>query len=801
MGKKKSNVGKDEQSIFHETPYVLIRSLNSAIAKASDSSQLQIEATRYLLFWIVFVLWVLLGNDIIMQRRIASTLERKFVDQSFEHGEQGYITFNDISSIDEFYGWANKVFVPNFFEDNRNFTVPKNDTQNRSSVGINQNHIVVIEQANRALFGIRFRQIMMAKDSCQVPASIVSSNILPDAMECYGPYDPIYEARSAFGKPQTVLAERFDGTQQNISVSPYRWLPSSDTNEPTTIGKFKNYDGSGFVIDLPLNEAKVKNALIAMQYGKMLNSMENGRKDTPITHLYPNSKFLHPQATRAVFVNFGVFNLGLNIHMSCTFLVEFHESGKVASSFYFRGAQFFNVWNVRTTLRIIVNIIQVLGIIYYMWRLLSDVRLGFDYITAWHLLDAISLSLFTMHILSSVEKIIFNSPANVIATEQALNNGTLSQNEGGRGYFSLDRYTLEAYRRKQFIGANMVLCAMRGLRYLQVFENLRIVLRAITSVGGDVMNFLFVFLLIIFAFALGGHVVFGPQLVIFDTLENAILSMINMMDGQIKYLELREPFGPEMYNFVAVYFSTVMLLSYIILLSSMMLGIFLESWRKTYEAFMQKKNRVEEKIVTLPAWKVRVYEFWQFAKAGPQTWKAAFNKTFFDPEKNGMMLGHSIDYQMLISKIEGWHSRPHNKNLQFIHVQQLMEIMNTTSYSVADSIFKLLILKWKPSTKQPHFFTAEARDMALNALNDRRSKLASANRDVSTFEERENGIVLSELALASCRRGLSAMNSLNNMHWQKLDDIARRIYDQRRHINSKLESIEDRVDELITKVS
>ena len=54
-----------------------------------------------------------------------------------------------------------------FFEDNRNFTVPKNDTQNRSSVGINQNHIVVIEQANRALFGIRFRQIMMAKDSCK----------------------------------------------------------------------------------------------------------------------------------------------------------------------------------------------------------------------------------------------------------------------------------------------------------------------------------------------------------------------------------------------------------------------------------------------------------------------------------------------------------------------------------------------------------------------------------------------------------------------------------------------------------
>ena len=54
-----------------------------------------------------------------MQRRIASTLERKFVDQSFEHGEQGY-TFKmhkaDLRVLD-----ANKVFVPDFF-----FTVPKN---------------------------------------------------------------------------------------------------------------------------------------------------------------------------------------------------------------------------------------------------------------------------------------------------------------------------------------------------------------------------------------------------------------------------------------------------------------------------------------------------------------------------------------------------------------------------------------------------------------------------------------------------------------------------------------------------
>ena len=98
---KKRNNLEDDESLFHETPYVLIKSLKKAINKAMDSSQLQVEATKYLIFWIIFVVWVLLGTDIIMQRRMADTMKRKFVDQSFEFGDEGYLKFDDVSSINE----------------------------------------------------------------------------------------------------------------------------------------------------------------------------------------------------------------------------------------------------------------------------------------------------------------------------------------------------------------------------------------------------------------------------------------------------------------------------------------------------------------------------------------------------------------------------------------------------------------------------------------------------------------------------------------------------------------------------
>ena len=45
------------------------------------------------------------------------------------------------------------------------------------------------------------------------------------------------------------------------------------------------------------------------------------------------------------------------------------------------------------------------------------------------------------------------------------------------------------------------------------------------------------------------------------------------------------------------------------------------------------------------------------------------------------------------------------------------------------------------------------------------------------------------------------MDELNVQNWGKIDSLVRQVYDQRKHIVSKLESIEHSVDELVSKVS
>jgi hypothetical protein len=188
--KNKKNQADDEESYFKETPYVLVKSLKKAISEANDSSQLQVEAAKYLVFWVIFVLWVLLGNDIIMQRRIADTLKRKFVDQSFQFGNQGYIKFEDISSIDEMYKWTNEVFVPNFFEDVRN--VSSTQSMGDNTTQTKYNDVVVLETSNRALFGIRFRQIRMEENSCKVSMLCEYYLVSPHCVVCQIRHTPCH---------------------------------------------------------------------------------------------------------------------------------------------------------------------------------------------------------------------------------------------------------------------------------------------------------------------------------------------------------------------------------------------------------------------------------------------------------------------------------------------------------------------------------------------------------------------------------------------------------------------------------
>ena len=627
-----------------------------------------------------------------------------------------------------------------------------------------------------------------AKTGCDIPLKIVKSGITGGKTSCVAEYSQEFVDRAMFGVPTVSSSLRFDGSQTNQTIYPYKWFPSSDTQEPEYRGALHSYYGGGYVVDIPLNRSKAFDQVNEMRYGRVKGSKNLATKDTNLDEIVPNSMFVDPEVTRALFASFGMYHLGLNLHMTCQFVFEWHPGGQMVPSIQFTGTRLFFPFTVHRVIEVVLNVLLNLGIGYYWVQLLMDFRAGLTKLTPWHVFDTASMTLFTFFTLSSVRSIIFDYPGRDLIT---------AINSKSQAYYSLLPHMDAARQGQQFVGANMVLCAIRGLRYLQVFDSLRVILRAITNTAADVANFLVMLLIMVFAFAMGGFFIFGPHISGFETIGDCIMTMIFAFDGQLKLVDLQNAFeGSGEMVIVFLYFALIMLVCYLLLLNSMMLGIFLESWTHVYEKVVRESARVEEKAKRLPTWKANLYAAGKFLRLGPSHWKHTFLEALAIKQEDRR------NYEKLLGALMEWHERPSKRRLQFISIFQLKnEVMKTASYDHADEVFRLLILKWKSSAHQPNFFSMIERDEALNALMIRRQNILYQNANVSTFEERERGIPVAEMSIISTEKSLQSLLALKKKRAERIQQLEGEVFKSRKHLFTKLQSVENRLQEYAAKVS
>ena len=778
-------------SAYADTPYVLVRSLKAALGKARDHSKLVREASLFAFFALNFTLYVMLGSTVVEQRRMAHTMEQRFVSQPFLNPSKGYLTFDEITNFEDAWIWVEKVLIPKVYDESATF--------NRNTNAFLGDDHVSIAGANSLLFGIRFRQIRMAAGNntgCEIPLGIIDAGITDGRTMCVDKYDlskAIYADRQPFGIPRKVETTRYDGTTTNATLFPYRWVPASDTTEPEYSGRIESYDGSGFIVDLPLNRTKAMDLVAEMAYGRDAKTGHVATKDT--ADVLRHSQFIDPQVSRALFITFGVYNPGLNMHMSCQFNFEWHPAGYMAPSTEFMGSRFFHTSTWQRVLTTVVNLFLNAQIFYYWLRLLLDFRTGCSRLSAWHVFDLASMTLFTYHVFATVRDLVFNYPATeLIAASQAASSGK---------YYSLSQHMFLAKTERQYIGANMVLCAIRGLRYLQVFSSLRIILRSITSTGQDVTNFFIVLFMTLFSFASGAYFFFSPHISGFKTVGECVLTMISMMDGQVSLMHLQSAFdGIDQRVLIFSFFALSMLLSYLLLLNSMMFGIFIESWTATYAEVIRQEAKVEKRATAQPLWKEKTYAAWAFLKKGPAAWKKALLDAVTPDGDEGLIgMIEGINYEQLAQDLHQWTLHPRHKSAQFLSIVELKEIMKVKTFTRVDEVLNLLIIPWKASTNQPNFFTLEKKSEALDALFQRRQNILHRDAQISTFEERDAGLPLPESSIVSTRKSLDALIALQTKRWSVLETVTKEVYTERKRVSSKLGSLEELVETLAKQVS
>ena len=93
------------------------------------------------------------------------------------------------------------------------------------------------------------------------------------------------------------------------------------------------------------------------------------------------------------------------------------------------------------------------------------------------------------------------------------------------------------------------------------------------------------------------------------------------------------------------------------------------------------------------------------------------------------------------------------------------------------------------------------RDEALNALMIRRQNILYQNANVSTFEDRERGIPVAEMSIISTEKSLQSLLALKKKRAERIQQLEGEVFKSRKHLFTKLQSVENRLQEYAAKVS
>ncbi|XP_078256897.1 polycystin-1-like protein 2 [Rhinoraja longicauda] len=461
------------------------------------------------------------------QRDPNSYYLNKAIQNSFTSG------FDDILSYHDFFKWANSTLISNLFGFYPGF----------------------VTDGNSKLVGsARFRQLRIKNVGCRVPAKLRST-----VEGCHGQYSLDNEDRSVYGLHWNMTAV------QNSSSLDYIWQykSQSELRSYPVWGKLAMYRGGGYIAELG---ADAQDAYRVLQY-----MFDNSWLDT---------------YTRAIFVEFTVYNANVNLFCIATLILE---SNAVGPFFTHADLQSIRLYQYTDGLHIFVvaaEIIYFLFLIYYMviqGKLLKKQKWNY-FKSKWNLLEAALI-------------MISWSALSIFIKRTILGKRDIEYYHNHRSGFVSFYETAMADAAMGYLIAFLVLLATIKLWHLlRLNPKLNMITSTLRRAWGDISGFLTVILIMFLAYSIAANLMFGWTMSSYKTIFDAAETMISLQMGIFNYEEVLD-YNPILGSFLigsCIIFMTFVVLNLFI---SVILVAFSEE-QKNYKA------SEEEEIVDLMLTKV-----------------------------------------------------------------------------------------------------------------------------------------------------------------------------------------------------
>ncbi|XP_041374515.1 polycystic kidney disease 2-like 1 protein [Gigantopelta aegis] len=360
---------------------------------------------------------------------------------------------------------------------------------------------------NKLLGLPRLRQLKVHTNSCTVHKDFKSM-----IMECYAPYDHKIEDVTPFGPHD-------DG--QNYTAWHYK--SSEELGGSTHWGYMATYSASGYVQNLGFNK---------VQSLKIIN------------HLYRQTWIT--RGTRAVFIDFTVYNANINLFCVIRLLTEFPATGGAIPSWSFRTVKLIRYVTKGDYFVLACEGIFCVFIFYYVIEEILEIkRHRMAYLHSfWNILDIII-------ILISLVCIGFNIFRSLVVKKMML---TLLEKPDI--YADFERL---GYWETRFINAIAIavfLAWIKVFKYISFNKTMTQLSSTLSRCSKDLAGFAIMFFIVFLAFTQLGYLLFGTMVKDFSSFQNAFFTLFRIILGDFDFEELEAAnrvLGP-MYFMLYVFF-------------------------------------------------------------------------------------------------------------------------------------------------------------------------------------------------------------------------------------------------------
>ncbi|XP_026231670.1 LOW QUALITY PROTEIN: polycystic kidney disease protein 1-like 2 [Anabas testudineus] len=432
-------------------------------------------------------------------------------------------------SIGDVFAWANKSLLSNLFGVYPGF----------------------ITDGNSKLVGnARLRQLRVRQNSCQTAGPM--QQFVPDCNALYS-----WEVED-MGSYNPGWNHSLENNMSTTTSSPWKYQTQAQLRAYHIWGTLALYRGGGFVTELGPD---LQNASSTLEY------------------LFSNQWL--DAYTRAIFVEFTVFNANVNLFCIVTLLLETPAIGAFQFNSELHSVSLYQSGDGLHLFVVAAQIIYLLFTLYYMFlqcKLMKQQRWAY-FRNKWHLLE-LAIILLSWSAVGVFIKMIL------------LGNRDMTFYQNHKNQFASFYGTAKTDSQLQYLIAFLVLlCSVKLWHLLRLNPNMYMITSTLQRAWSDISSFLVVIVVMFLAYSTVSNVIYGWKLPSYRTLEKTLLTLVGMQIGIFNYDEVLD-YTPLLGGFI--FGSCVVFMTFVVL--NLLISVILVSFNQ--ERIYHKPSE-EEEIVDL----------------------------------------------------------------------------------------------------------------------------------------------------------------------------------------------------------